>query len=273
MKIVLIPPYKPVGSKYQISREGTLAINEVLELMTRWGQMEGVELDVAEAYPIENPVEDRDEVFLAEITPGFLKKIEEYSEMGKYDAIITNGSIEPGFFGAREISKIPVASGPHAAMYMASLIAERFSVLELRDAMAQIVRHYAQNWGISHKLVSVRNIGVTSIYLTRLLHKYKDREERLKAPEVKEIIDKSIAQCTAAIEKDRANAIILGCIPLQTYWEVIRQRLDEAGYEEIPLIMGVSAALEMAKAMVNLRLMPSPRTYPSEDLKRQPEFR
>ena len=181
MKMVLIPPYKPVGSKYQISKEGPLAINEVIELIARWGQLEGVDLDIADAYPIENPVEDRDEIFLAEITPGFLKKVKEYSEMGKYDAIITNGSIEPGFFGAREISKIPVASGPHSAMVMASLIGERFSVLELKDAMAQIIRHYAQNWGISHKLVSVRNIGVTSIYMTRLLHKYKNKEERLKA--------------------------------------------------------------------------------------------
>ena len=273
MKMVLIPPYKPVGSKYQISKEGPLAINEVIELITRWGQLEGVDLDIADAYPIENPVEDRDEIFLAEITPGFLKKVKEYSEMGKYDAIITNGSIEPGFFGAREISRIPVASGPHSAMVMASLIGERFSVLELKDAMAQIIRHYAQNWGVSHKLVSIRNIGVTSISMTRLLHKYKNKEERLRAPEVRAIIDKCIAQCIEAIERDKANVIILGCIPLQTYWEVIRQKLDEAGYEEIPLIIGVSAAIEMAKAMVNLKLMPSPRAYPTDHLKRPPEFR
>jgi Asp/Glu/hydantoin racemase len=109
--------------------------------------------------------------------------------------------------------------------------------------------------------------------MTRLLHKYKDKEERIKAPEVRQIIDKSTGQCISAIEKDRANVIILGCIPLQTYWETIRQRLDEAGYEEIPLIIGVSAAIEMAKAMVNLRLMPSPRTYPTDHLKRPPEFR
>ena len=273
MKIALIPPYKPVGSRYQMTKEGPLAINELIELMTRRGQMEGIELDIADASPIENPVEDRDEVFLAEITPGFLKKVKEYSEMGTYDAIITNGSIEPGFFAARGISKVPIVSGPHSAMYMASLIGDRFSVLELRDVMAQIVRHFAQNWGVSHKLVSVRNIGVTSIYMMRLLHKYKNKEERLRAPEVREVIDNSIVQCTAAIEKDKANAIILGCIPLQTYWDVFRQRLDEEGYEEIPLIMGVSAALEMAKAMVNLRLMPSKRAYPSENLKRQPEFR
>jgi Asp/Glu/hydantoin racemase len=273
MKIALVPPYKPVGSKYQMTNEGPLAINEVIELVTKRGQMEGVELDIADAYPIENPLEERDEIFLAEITPGFLRKIKEYSEMGKYDAIITNGSIEPGFFAAREISKIPIASGPHSAMYMASLIADRFSVLELTDAMAQIVRHYAQTWGISHKLVSIRNIGVSSIYMMRLLHKYKNKEERLRALEVKEVIDSSIIQCTAAIEKDRANAIILGCIPLQTYWDVFRQRLDQKGYQEIPLIMGVSAALEMAKAMVNLKLMPSKRAYPSDNLKRQPAFR
>ena len=184
MKIALIPPYKPVGAKYQMTKEGPLAINEVIELLARRGQMEGIELDIVDAYPMDNPVEDRDEVFLAEITPGFLKKVKEYSEMGKYDAIITNGSIEPGFFAARSISKMPIASGPHSAMYLASLIGERFSVLELRDAMAQIIRHFAWNWGMGDKLVSVRNIGVTSIYMMRLLHQYKNKEERLRAPEV-----------------------------------------------------------------------------------------
>jgi Asp/Glu/hydantoin racemase len=67
--------------------------------------------------------------------------------------------------------------------------------------------------------------------------------------------------------------IILGCIPLQTYWEVIRQRLDGVGYEEVVLIMGVSAAIEMAKAMMNLRPTPSLRPYPTDDLKRPPELK
>jgi hypothetical protein len=53
----------------------------------------------------------------------------------------------------------------------------------------------------------------------------------------------------------------------------IRQRLDGSGYSEIPIVWGLYAAVEMAKAMVNLKLMQVPRAYPRADLKAKPTYR
>ena len=57
---------------------------------------------------------------------------------------------------------------------------------------------------------------------------------------------------------------------MQCFKEEIRQRLDEMGNDEIPIIY---TAVEMAKAMVNLKIIQTPRTYPSDALRAKPKFR
>jgi len=84
--------------------------------------------------------------------------------MGKYDAIVTSGSIEPGFFAGRMISKMPIAFCVHSAVHMASLIGDRFSIIELTDPMAVIIRHYVELYGLGDKLASIRIISSSSTY-------------------------------------------------------------------------------------------------------------
>jgi Asp/Glu/hydantoin racemase len=269
VKIIDIPPYRSVN--YTPER-GHFLLNEIMENMRRRGQLEGIELDIDEGYATDHAGANRDEEVLAHITVGFLKRVREISEMGKYDAIITSGTIEPGFFAGRMISKIPIAFCVHSAVHMASLIGERFTIIEQADAMAQTVRHYVQLYGLGHKLVSVRAISGSSTYTMGFILKSK-KEERIKIPEVKNIVDDIVSQCIAAIEKERADSIILGCPPLQVFEDEIRHALDEAGYSEIQLICEFPAAVEMAKAMVNMKLIQAPRAYPSDGLRAKPEFR
>jgi Asp/Glu/hydantoin racemase len=102
---------------------------------------------------------------------------------------------------------------------------------------------------------------------------YPDKkEERLKMPGLRKIIDDIMTQCVAAIEKDRADSILLSCEPILTFESELRKKLDEAGYNEIPLISGVAAGIEMARAMVNMKLRQTARAYPGQDLKAKPEY-
>jgi allantoin racemase len=269
MRIIDIPPYRSVN---YTPEKGHYLLNAIIENMKKRGQLEGVELDIDEGYHTEHTGVNRDEEVLANITVGFLKRVREISEMGKYDAIVTSGAIEPGFFAGRMISKIPIAFCVHSAVHIASLIGDRFTIIEQADPMAQTVRHYVQLYGLGHKLVSVRAISGSSTYTMGFILKHK-KEERIKIPEVKKIIDDIVAHCITAIEKERADSIILGCPPLQVFEDEIRHALDEAGYSEIQLICEFPAAVEMAKAMVNMNLIQSPRAYPSDELKSKPEFR
>jgi allantoin racemase len=269
VKLIDIPPYR---ARNYTPERGHYLVREIVDNMRQRGQLEGVEIDIDDGYATEHTAETRDEEVLATITVGFLKRVREISELGAYDAIVTSGAIEPGFFAGRMISKIPIAFCLHSAVHIASLLGERFSIIEQTDTMAQIIRHYVQLYGLSHKLASIRTLSVSSTVAMGFIRDYA-KEERSKVPEVKVFLDDAVARCQTAIEKDRVDSLILGCPPLQCFEDEIRNRLDEAGYEEIQLLSELPAAVEVAKAMVNMRLMQAPRAYPSDSLKAKPDFR
>lgn len=271
MKLIDIPPYRGAGINYSPT-EGHFVVRELVANMKKKGQLEGVEIDIDDGYPTEHSAENRDEEVLANIAVGVIKRIREISEAGKYDAIITSGSIEPGFFAGRMVSKIPIAFCLHSAVHVASLIGDKFTIIEGTDEQALIIRHYVQLYGLSHKLVAVRYISRSSTYTMKFIRDYK-KEERLKVPEVKKLIDDQVAQCITAIDEDRVDSLILGGPYLQCFEDEIREGLDKSGYNEIQLISEFPAAVEMAKAMVNMKLTQAPRAYPSDSLKAKPRFR
>jgi allantoin racemase len=271
MKLIDIPPYKREGLNYD-RKEGHFMINELLEKMRRKGQLEGVSIDIDDGYPTEHTGTNRDEEVLAYLNVGVIKRVREICETGKYDAIVTHGPIEPGFFASRMISKIPIAFCLHSAVHVASLLGDRFSIVGSKDPGTLIYRHFVQLYGLGNKLVSVRNISNSPPNMVGLLHRYKGAE-RMKIPEMKKIVDDVVDHSIRAIEQDRVDSIIIGGPYFEVFEDEIRQSLDEGGYGEIQLICMFSSAVEMAKAMVNMKLIQAPRAYPSDNLKAKPEFR
>ena len=269
MRLISIPPYR--GLNYSPER-GRFIELELIDNMRAKGQLEGVEIDLDDGPLVENLDERRDEEFLAKITLLAIQKVREYCDTDKYDAIVCVGTMGMGFFASRMISKIPVVTAVHAGYYVASFIGDRFTLIEATDPQALIARHWAQLYGVNNKLASVRCISLSSTNMTKLIRDNK-KEERNKVPEVKKLIDDIVAFCIKAIEEDRVDTLILGCTPLQCFEDEIREGLDKAGYDEIPLVCEYSAAIEMAKAMVNLRLTQAPRAYPGDSLKIKPELR
>jgi len=275
MKLVIIPAYQGAG---YAPAEGHYVLNELLADMEKRGQLDGVEIDIDEGYPFptevaerfNRPLRERNEEFLAYINLGIVKRVREYSEMGKHDAIIQEGDLDPGFFGARFVSKIPFTSATHAAIHVASLIGDRCSIFAMDDWPAKVLRRIVQNYGFDHKVVSIRPWPLSSVQLIVRDHK---KEDRINVPEIKNAIDDITTQCITAIEKDRVDSLIFGCAGLQVFADEVRQELDKAGYSEIPLITSLSAAVEMAKVMVNMQLTQAPRAYLSPTIKAEPEFR
>lgn len=271
MKLIVIPPIRAPFS-YRSKEEGQFMIKEILKNLERKGQMAGVEYDVDDGWERNTRVLARDEEFFTYLSAGFLDRVKQYSEGGKYDAIVSNSSIDPAFFAVKQICKIPISCAMHAAAHMASLIGERFSIIELTDAMAIIDRRKIESYGLGHKLASVRPIAFNDTEVSDLNHTYP-KEERRNVPECRKVIDAMVAQGIAAIEKERADTLLIGCPAIQLYEDEVREGLDKAGYSEVPLIIEVAAGVEMAKAMVNMKIKQAARAYPSDELKRKPEFR
>jgi len=76
-----------------------------------------------------------------------------------------------------------------------------------------------------------------------------------------------------AIEDEGVDCVVIGSPHQQCFLDEVRQGLDAAGYEEVHLIGAFEAAVEMARAMVNMKLMQAPRAYPKDTLKAKPAFR
>ena len=267
MKLIAIPPYQNPEVNWG------WVLRHLLEDYRKSGGLQGVEVDVDDGYLVESAAEKRDEAVLALISVGIIKKVQEYSEMGKYDAIVLTGAIDPGFVAARLVSKIPVTGAIHSALQVASLIGERVSEIHAVSSSALIVRHLGERYGFGHKLVSVRISGHSSTETYRILKKYKNNwSARLNDPDLKKIMDDITAEGIRAIEENRADSLILACEHLQSCSDGVRQRLDAAGYEEIPIIRSLPAGLEMAMAMVNMKLPQAARAYPGHDLKASPKY-
>ena len=268
MKIIVIPPYKAFN---YTPEKGRFIELELIANMRKRGQLDGVEVEVDEGHDLGHRREPRDEEFAAEIIVGQLNRVKLYCDSGKYDAMVCVGSIMD-FSAARVISKIPVASSVHAGYHAASLVGDRFSVIEATDPQALIARHFAQKYGFDQKLASVRAMSRSPQFMTKLIGQY-EREDRHKAPEYGAIVEDMVAPCVKAIEEDRADTLIFSCTPLQIFEDAVRQRLAELGYGEIQIVSQVPAAIEMAKVMVSMRLVQAPRAYPSACLRAKPGWR
>lgn len=271
MRIVDIPPYQRAGVNYSPT-EGHFMMRELIASMKAKGQLDGVEIDIDEGEPTDHGAETRDEVVVSNIAVGVVKRVKAVCAMGKYDAIVTQAGIEPGFLAARSVSTLPIAYPVHSALHFASLLGEKFCALTTTDAQAMIVRRNAQLYGMNHKLTSVRYVSRSSTFTMALVRKYK-KAERANSPEVQEFVGAIVDQFIRAIEDEGADSVIIGSPHQQCFLDEVRLGLDAKGYQEINLIGAFPAAVEMAKAMVNMKLKQSPRAYPTDSLKAKPAFR
>jgi len=82
-----------------------------------------------------------------------------------------------------------------------------------------------------------------------------------------------VHQFVRAIEDEGVDCVIIGSPHQQCFLDEVRQGLDAAGYQEIRLIGAFVAAVEMARAMVNMKTAQAPRAFPSDTLKAKPAFR
>ncbi len=269
MKLVIIPPYRGMN---WTPTEGQYMLRELVATMKNRGQLEGVEITIDEGHPTDHTAENRDDAVYVEVTAGFLKRVKLYGDGSQVDAIVASAGNDHGFFAARMISKIPVTFSFHAALHAASLIGDRTTTVQPVDSSALVSRRYAENYGLSHKLITARNVSYTTTQIARLSRKYI-QGKRVETPEIKKFLDAVMAQYIAAIEEDRVDSLLVVFPGLQVFDEEIRKRLDASGYSEIPIVCALSAAVEMAKAMVLMNLTQAPRAYPSDSLKAKPKFR
>src|ERR1035437_2490332 len=142
------------------------------------------------------PVETREEFCL--VAAGRLPIVREACESGKYNAIVLLGGGEPGFLESREIARrygIPVTACAFAQMHFASMLGNKFSVIDL----AENHNMYYYNLVVQHRFdgrcASIRNINFP---LPRPgsthNHSLRDEQDRALRGEKSAMLDAAVAE-------------------------------------------------------------------------------
>jgi allantoin racemase len=267
MKVLLVPPYRGAGYDYRPDEEPYY--QRVLEDMRRDGEFDGIDVAIDAGAVSAHPATSRDDDVFEHIGVATLDRIKRLAAEGAADAIVVLGGIDVAFHAMRVSCPIPVVHFVHASLHVASLVADRFSLVDLTDPQAARARRLARTYGFDDKLVTIRTLGASSTQLSTLLR----LDDPLADPTVGQTLDTLVEVCGVAVDVDGADLLILTFTPLQRLRDEVRRRLDDAGYAEIPVVWSLSAAVAVARAMVDLRLLPAPRSYPRDDLRLEPAVR
>ena len=211
------------------------------------------------------PVENREE--FAYVAAARLPIIREACESGKFNAIVLLGGGEPAFMEAREIArpyKIPVTACAFSQMHIASLLGNKFSVIDIAENHNMYYYNLVVQHRFTERCASIRNINFplprpgcvdpSSLHIEKA---------KALAGEPSEALEVAVAEAVASIEEDGAEVITFGCSA--SFWlrPFVEKRLHEMGWE-IPVLEGYSCAIELAKMMVGLGVDVSGLMLPSD---------
>ena len=161
-----------------------------------------------------------------------LKRVKQAEKEG-YDATIIGCFYDPGLSEAREIVEKMCITGPaESSMHIASTLGNKFSIIVGRNKWIPQMMENVVNEGFKDKLASFKSVGL-GVYE---FHEDEKLTEKLLKEAAKE-----------AVEKDKAEVIILGCTIQFGFYK----KLEE--YLGVPVIDAVLAPLKYAEFLAELK--------------------
>jgi allantoin racemase len=161
--------------------------------------------------------------------PGVLEEVKTAGD--DVDAFVIACFGDPGLQAAREITCCPVVGIAEASLYLASMLAPRFSVLTALSRDKTNIETLIRNYGMDFRLASIRATPLSVLDFNRepLRGMEMLRQEGIKA-----------------VKEDGAEAIVLGCAGMTDFAAQLEKEL------EVPVIDGVAAAIKFAESIVDL---------------------
>jgi len=175
-----------------------------------------------------------DEVFSI---PGLLEEVRKGEASGCQGTVIACFD-DTGLDAARCIASGPVVGICEAAMHIASLLANSFSIVTTLKRSIPALEVLALKYGISRKCHRIRAAEVPVLELEN------------PDSEATKIIRVEIQK---ALDEDRSEAIVLGCAGMA---DLATELSKEFG---VPVIDGVTAAVKLVERLVTLVLQTSKR--------------
>jgi allantoin racemase len=162
--------------------------------------------------------------------PGVIDEVRKGDEDG-FDAYVVACFGDPALHAAREVTRRPVIGIAEAALYTASILAARFSIVTVIPRIKVLLQDMVAHYGFAHKVVSIHT---TPLYVLDI--------ERDPAA----ALDVLRKEARAARDQDDAEAILLGCAGFAEFAQELEEELD------IPVLDGVVCAVKLAEGLVDL---------------------
>ncbi len=176
------------------------------------------------------------------------------AERDGYDAVVIGCACDPGVEEGREIVKIPLIGCYQATLHLGSVLGNRLCILVPSGRYGiRMQRQNAKHYGFEN--VSFRAITFNVQQSLLQADQYK------KTGRTNEAIELLTNEAIRAIEDHDADVLALGCNGLAWAVPPVKAELSRRGYD-IPFIIPITAAIEVAKALINLKLTHSNLFYP-----------
>ncbi|MCD8125157.1 MAG: aspartate/glutamate racemase family protein [Lachnospiraceae bacterium] len=164
------------------------------------------------------------------------------AEREGYDAIVIYCFSDVGLDAMRENVRIPVIGPGETSLAVANMLCNRFTVLTSESVnIPRTYRRLMRNGIAREKMAAVRALDVP---IGELRVNPQATEDCLRAV------------CRKAVEEDRADGIILGCLSMAGYGSILEQELP------IKVIDPAFTAVAWAELCVRLGLRHIPAVYP-----------
>lgn len=163
--------------------------------------------------------------------PEILRRVREKSD--SVDAIMINCFADPALDAARELTDKVVLGPAETSMSVALHLGAKFSVISVLPNTASWVRWQATKLGIASRLASAIGLDISVLDLKK--DPKQTAREIAKAAKV-------------AIERDEAEAIVLGCTGMAAVAQAVREQLP------VPLVEPAAMTFKMAELLVKLDL-------------------
>lgn len=233
MRIVYLVP-GPMGN----SPEGKAELARRGNLLAQYAGP-GTDVDIVDVPQGPASIESMYEEYLS--IPAAAQKAVELEAEG-YDAIILGCYGDPGIDALRELVSIPIIGPGEATALMAASLGHRFTIITITDSVVASTFRQIRNVGVGEKLANVRVVGIPVLEL------HHNRSRTIKA---------TIEQGRLAIQQDRADTLIVGCMSMG-FLEIAEAAGAELG---VPFLNPARVALKFAEATVGAGLTHSRKAY------------
>jgi len=229
MKIVYVVP-GPMDS-HEIARRGNL--------LKEWA-FPGTEVDIMGVTEGPASIESMYEEYLS--IPATAKEIFRLEKEG-YDAAILGCAGDPGLDAMREITSKMLVVGPaETSMLTAAMLGHKFTVITIDESMIASTEELVFKAGVLNKLASVRAVSIAVLDLA------VNRKATLK---------KIIEVSRKAVEKDRADSLVLGCMSMG----FLNVADEISNVLNIPVINPSKVALKMTESLIGSGLLHSKKAF------------